>query len=90
MVSQIKEKNVFRGHIFSHVRPFYERAVSNLDRPMHRSLWVLVTHSSFTEGSHTTKNTASGDKQAGAGKTMYVVPASFRCRNCSIWQAILT
>ncbi len=26
------------GHIFSHVRPFYERAVSNLDRPMHRSL----------------------------------------------------
>jgi hypothetical protein len=29
-----------RGHIFSHVRPFYEQAVSNLDRSMHRSLWV--------------------------------------------------
>ncbi len=27
-------------HIFSHVRPFYERAVSDLDRSMHRSLWV--------------------------------------------------
>jgi hypothetical protein len=30
--------------------------VSNLDRSMHRSLWVLVAHSSFIEGSHTTKN----------------------------------
>jgi hypothetical protein len=29
-----------RGRIFSHVRPFYERAVSDLDRSMHRSLWV--------------------------------------------------
>jgi hypothetical protein len=29
-----------RGRIFSRVRPFYERAVSNLDRSMHRSLWV--------------------------------------------------
>ncbi len=29
-----------RGRIFSHVRPFYEQAVSNLDRSMHRSLWV--------------------------------------------------
>ncbi len=29
-----------RGHIFSHVRPFYERAVSNLDRSMDKSLWV--------------------------------------------------
>ncbi len=27
-----------RGHIFSHVRPFYERAVRNLDGSMHRSL----------------------------------------------------
>ncbi len=44
------------GHIFSHVRPFYEWAVSNLDRSMRRSLWVLITHSSFIEGSHTTKN----------------------------------
>jgi hypothetical protein len=37
------------------MRPFYERAVSNLDRSMHRSLWVKVAHRSFT-----TKNTASG------------------------------
>ncbi len=28
-----------RGCILSHVRPFYERAVSNLDRSMHRSVW---------------------------------------------------
>jgi hypothetical protein len=48
-----------RGHIFSHVRPFYEQAVSNLDKSMHRSLWVWVTHSSFIEGSHMTKNTAT-------------------------------
>jgi hypothetical protein len=25
---------------FSHVQPLYERAVSDLDRSMHRSLWV--------------------------------------------------
>ncbi len=49
-----------RGHIFSCVRPFYERSVSDLDRSMHRSLWVYVAHSSFIEGSHMTKNTASG------------------------------
>jgi len=48
-----------RGRIFSRVRPFYEQAVSDLDRSMHRSLWVLVTQSSFMEGSHTNKNTAS-------------------------------
>jgi hypothetical protein len=41
------------------VRPFYERAVSSLDRPLHRSLWALVIHSSVIEGPHTTKNTAS-------------------------------
>jgi hypothetical protein len=41
-------------------QPFYERAVSYLDRSMHRSLWVYVTHNSFIEGSHTTKNMASG------------------------------
>jgi hypothetical protein len=28
------------GCIFRCVRPFYERAVSDLDRSMHRSLWV--------------------------------------------------
>jgi len=44
-----------RGRILSRVRPFYERAVSDLDRSMHRSLWVYVAHSSFIEGSHTTK-----------------------------------
>ncbi len=32
--------------------------MSNLDRSMHRSLWVSVTHSSFIEGSHTPKNMA--------------------------------
>ncbi len=47
------------GCIFSHVRPCYEWTVSNLDRCMHRSLWVYVTHILFIEGSHTTKNTAS-------------------------------
>jgi hypothetical protein len=52
-----------RGRIFSHVRPFYEWAVSDLDRYMHRSLWVLVTHSSFIERSHMTKNTASAFRQ---------------------------
>ncbi len=33
--------------------------MSDLDRSMHGSLWVLVAHTSFIEGSHTTKNTAS-------------------------------
>ncbi len=32
--------------------------MSDLDRFMHRSLWVYVTQSSFIEGSHMTKNTA--------------------------------
>ncbi len=31
---------------------------------MHRSLWVQVTHSSLIEGSHMTKNTASGQVSA--------------------------
>ncbi len=41
------------------MRPFYKQAVSDLDpyRSMHRA--VLVAHSSFIEGSHMTKNTAS-------------------------------
>ncbi len=47
------------GSIFSHVRPSYEWAVSDKDRSMHISLWVQVAHSSFIEGSHTTKNAAS-------------------------------
>jgi hypothetical protein len=34
--------------------------VSDLDRSIHRPLWVYVTHSSFIEESHTTKNTAYG------------------------------
>ncbi len=29
-----------RGRIFGHVQPFYERAVSDLNKSMHRSLWV--------------------------------------------------
>ncbi len=33
--------------------------MSDVDRSMHISLWALVAHSSFIEGSHTTKNTAS-------------------------------
>ncbi len=41
--------------IFSHVRPFYERALSNVDRSIQISLWVSVAHSSFIEGSHMTK-----------------------------------
>ncbi len=47
------------GCIFSHVWPFYERAVSNLGplRYMHRP--VQVTHSLYKEGLHTTENTAS-------------------------------
>ncbi len=50
-----------RAHIFSCVRPFYERAVSDLDRSIHRSLWVQVAHRSFIEGSPMTKNTAPGE-----------------------------
>ncbi len=48
-----------RGCNCSHVRPFYERVVSDLgpQRSIHRPVWVA--HSSFIEGSHTTKNTAS-------------------------------
>ncbi len=34
--------------------------MNDLDSSMHRSLWVSVAHSSFIEGSHTTKTTASG------------------------------
>jgi len=30
----------FRGRIFSRVRPFYEQAMCDLDRSMHRSLWA--------------------------------------------------
>ncbi len=51
------KKNTFKSSedkFFSHVRSFYEQAVIK-----HRSLWVQVAHSSFIEGSHTTKNTAS-------------------------------
>ncbi len=50
---------IFRGRIFSCVQPFYERAVSDLDRSVHRSYWVQVAHRSFIEGSHMTKNMAS-------------------------------
>jgi hypothetical protein len=40
--------------------PSMNEAVGDLDRSMHGSLWVQVAHSSFIEGSHTTKNTAFG------------------------------
>jgi hypothetical protein len=36
----LKTGLMFRGRIFSHVRPLYEQAVGDLDRPMHSSLWV--------------------------------------------------
>jgi hypothetical protein len=45
------------------VQPFYEQAVSNLDRSMHRSLWVQGTHRSFIEGFIMTKNTASATQK---------------------------
>ncbi len=55
------------GRIFHHVRPSYEQVVSDLDRSMNISLWVLVAHSSFTERLHTTYNTASGFKPLNIG-----------------------
>jgi hypothetical protein len=51
--------HITRGHTFSRVQPFYEWAMSDLDKSMHISLWVKVAHTSFIEGSHMTKNTAS-------------------------------
>ncbi len=41
------------SRIFSCARPFYEQAVSDLNKSMHRSLWIQVTYSSFIEGLHT-------------------------------------
>ncbi len=67
----VSDLDVSRGRIFSCVRPFYERAVSDLDRSMHRSLWVQVAHSSFIEGSLTTKNTASGCSQLIHGRVSH-------------------
>ncbi len=58
-ISYKQHANFSWGHIFNHVRPFYQWVVSDLDRSMHRSLLVYVTHSLFIEGTHTTKNTAS-------------------------------
>jgi len=40
MIGRCKRSNVTRCRIFSCVRPFYERTVSNLDSSIHRSLWV--------------------------------------------------
>jgi hypothetical protein len=59
IVIHFHQDYVARGCIFSRVRPFYECAVSDLDRYMHRSLWVLVAHSSFIEGSNMAKIMAS-------------------------------
>jgi hypothetical protein len=57
---KIKSVLMYRGRIFSRVRPFYERVVSELDRSMHRYLRALVARSSLIEGLHMTKNMASG------------------------------
>ncbi len=47
------------------MQPFYEQAVSDLGpwRSVHRP--VKVAHSLFIEGSHMTKNTASGAYHCG-------------------------
>ncbi len=47
-----------RGRIFCHVRPFYEWRVIDLNWSMHTSICFYITHSSFIEGSHITKNMA--------------------------------
>ncbi len=51
--------NETKGRIFSHERPFYEHAVSDLNPQRYLYRPVKVAHSSFIEGSHTIKNTAS-------------------------------
>ncbi len=82
---------ITRGSIFSHVRPFYEQAVSDLDRSMHRSLWVQVAHNSFIEGSHATKNTASensGNKNVLLREAVYPLNLS-KIDNCSFKQKFL-
>ncbi len=38
--------------------------LNDLDRSMHRSLWVWVAHNSFIEGSLMTKNAASDYSQS--------------------------
>ncbi len=40
IVVNLHQDFVSRGHIFSHVRPSYERAVSDLDKSLNISLWV--------------------------------------------------
>ncbi len=44
----------------------------DLDRSMHRSLYVYVAHSLFIEGSNTTKNTASGGLQRSQTKNIWL------------------
>ncbi len=66
-ITKVVTKNI-RGRIFSCVRPFYEWALSNLDRSMHTSLLVWVAHILFIEGSHMNKNTTSGSKLLSASK----------------------
>ncbi len=39
-IEKVKKKGMSWGRIFSRVRPFYDRAVSKLDRSMYRSLRV--------------------------------------------------
>ncbi len=59
-VAQLAKSHLIRGRIFSHVRPLYERAVSDLDplRSLHRP--AQAAHNLFIEGSYMTKNTATG------------------------------
>jgi hypothetical protein len=38
--TSLMQSKADRGRSFSCERPFYERAVSDLDRPMNISLWV--------------------------------------------------
>ncbi len=50
-----------RGCIFSHEQPFYEQAVSDPDPQESMPRPVQVTHSSFIEALHRTKNKALDD-----------------------------
>ncbi len=73
-----------RGCIFSCVWPFYEPAVSDLDKSMHRSLWVYVTHSLLVEVLHTTKNMASGEIKWQKGFLGCALVVPWLCLGCIV------